>query len=475
MILRTLYDESLAQASYLIGCSTTREALVIDPNRHIDHYIQLAQSKDLRITAVTETHIHADFVSGARELAQSTGARLYLSGMGPAEWKYTYAGEAGAILLHDGDTFNVGNILLQALHTPGHTPEHVSFLLTDTATTNEPMGLFTGDFLFVGDVGRPDLLEKATGLTGTMETGAKMLFHSLQKICHLPDYLQVWPSHGAGSACGRTLGAVQQSTLGYERRRNWAFSIKDEDEFVKKVLAGQPEPPFYFAEMKRINKFGPAPVSTLTLPPQKTLDQLNAYLMEGVRIVDTRSADEYAAGHIAGTINIPLNGSFVTWAGWLLPYDRPFLLIADTTEVARAQHLLSLIGLEHIAGYLPIDAINRWEAIGNSLENTQKVDIGTLLPYIRQEHIQLLDVRWASEYAAGHIEGAKNIPLGYLERHLQEIPTDRAIAVQCQMGTRSAIAASILMAHGFKQCIDVLGGFAAWQKTGNPVKQENMQ
>jgi hydroxyacylglutathione hydrolase len=199
MILRTLYDESLAQASYLIGCSATGEALVIDPNRHIDHYIQLAQKKDLRITAVTETHIHADFVSGARELAQSTGAQLYLSDMGPAEWKYTYAVEAGAILLHDGDPFKVGNILLQALHTPGHTPEHVSFLLTDTATTDEPMGLFTGDFLFVGDVGRPDLLEKAAGLTGTMETGAQMLFHSLQKIRHLPDYLQVWPGHGAGN------------------------------------------------------------------------------------------------------------------------------------------------------------------------------------------------------------------------------------------------------------------------------------
>ncbi len=474
MILRTLYDESLAQASYLIGCSATGEALVIDPNRHIDHYIQLAQSKDLRITAVTETHIHADFVSGARELAQSTGAQLYLSDMGPVEWKYTYAVEAGAILLHDGETFKVGNILLQALHTPGHTPEHVSFLLTDTAATDEPMGLFTGDFLFVGDVGRPDLLEMAAGFTGTMETGAQMLFHSLQKIRHLPDYLQVWPGHGAGSACGRTLGEVPQSTLGYERRRNWAFSIKYEDEFVKKVLAGQPEPPFYFAEMKRINKVGPAPVSTLTLPPQETLDQLHAYLMEGIRIVDTRSADEYAAGHIAGTINIPLNGSFVTWAGWLLPYDRPFLLIADTAEVAQAQRLLSLIGLEHIAGYLPIDAINQWKAMGNSLEHIQKMDVVTLLQHIRQEHIQLLDVRRASEYAAGHIEGAKNIPLGYLERHLQEIPTDRAIAVQCQTGIRSAIAASLLMAHGFKQSIDILGGFAAWQKTSNPMKQDNM-
>ncbi|GHO93130.1 MBL fold hydrolase [Reticulibacter mediterranei] len=474
MILRTLYDESLAQASYLIGCSATGEALVIDPNRHIDQYIQLAQSKDLRITAVTETHIHADFVSGARELAQNTGAQLYLSDMGPVEWKYTYAEEAGAILLHDGDIFKVGNILLQALHTPGHTPEHVSFLLTDTATADEPMGLFTGDFLFVGDVGRPDLLERAAGLTGTMEVGARMLFHSLQKIRHLPDYLQIWPGHGAGSACGRTLGAVSQSTLGYERRWNWAFSIKNEDEFVKEVLAGQPEPPFYFAEMKRINKVGPALIGTLTLPLQETLDQVKVRLMEGVRIVDTRHADEYAVGHIPGTINIPLNGSFITWAGWLLPYDRPFLLIADAAEVAQAQRSLSLIGLEHIAGYLPIDAINKWEASGNSLERIQTMDVATLRQRLQQEHIQLLDVRGASEYAAGHIEGSKNIPLGYLERHLQEILTDRTIAVHCQAGTRSAIAVSILAAHGFKQSIDILKGFAAWQKAGNPVEKNTL-
>ncbi|HTK09062.1 MAG TPA: rhodanese-like domain-containing protein [Ktedonobacteraceae bacterium] len=464
MILRMLYDESLAQASYLVGCLTSNEALIIDPNRFIDQYIQLAQSQGLRISAVAETHIHADFVSGARELAQRTGAQLYLSAMGPAEWNYPYASEAHATLLHDGDTFQIGKVKLQALHTPGHTPEHMSLLLTNTATTNEPMGLFSGDFLFVGEVGRPDLLERAAGISGTMEIGARQLFRSLQKMRTLPDYLQIWPGHGAGSACGRTLGAVPQSTLGYERLGNWAFAIHDEDEFVREVLAGQPEAPFYFAEMKRINKTGPEPIATVTLPAQKTLDDLHVRLREGMRIVDTRSADDYGAAHIPGTINIPLGASFVSWAGWLLSYTQPFMLIIDPHNVAHAQQLLSLIGLEHIAGYLSTDGIEQWKAMGKDLGTIHKIDVDELRQRSKQGALYVLDVRSASEYAAGHIDGATNIPLGYLEQRLQEIPAERMIAVHCQKGNRSAIAASILDAHGLTSFVDVRGGFEAWEK-----------
>jgi len=286
MILRTIYTDELAQASYLVGCSATGEALIIDPTRDIEQYIQIAASKDLHITAVTETHIHADFVSGARELAQCTGAQLYLSDAGPAEWKYRYAANAHAKLLQDGEIFKVGNIRLQALHTPGHTPEHLSFLLTDTAGADQPMGLFTGDFVFVGDVGRPDLLERAAGIKGTMELGARQLFHSIQKLHDLPDYLQIWPGHGAGSACGRALGAVPQSTLGYEKRFNWAFSVNDEDTFVQAVLEGQPEPPFYFAEMKRVNKEGPSILKPRTLPEQLTIAHIEQYLAQQRQIID---------------------------------------------------------------------------------------------------------------------------------------------------------------------------------------------
>lgn len=472
MLLRTFYNELLAQSSYFVGCQATGEALVIDANRDINWYIELAQSKNLRITAVTETHIHADFVSGSRELAQRTGAQLYLSDMGPAQWKYAYAAEAGAVLLKGNDTFNVGNILVQTLHTPGHTPEHLSFMITNTVGADEPIGIFTGDFLFVGDVGRPDLLERAAGISGTMEDGARQLFSSLQKMRELPDYLQIWPGHGAGSACGRSLGAIPQTTMGYERRFNWAFAMKDEEEFVNAVLTGQPEPPFYFAQMKRINKVGPALISEQATPQAETIEQLNGQLAHHARVVDTRSADDYAARHIPGTINIPFDDSFVTWAGWLLSSGRPFVLIASQTKIDHIQRELSLIGLEDIAGYLPIDIIDQWAEAGHPLEQLQKIDALSLSQRVEQFNIPIIDVRGASEYATGHLEGATNIPLGYLERRLQEIPAHQEFVVHCQAGSRSAIAASILAAHGFHQHIDMVGGFAAWEKAGLPVAKE---
>ena len=243
MLLERFYDDKLAQASYLVGCAATGEALVIDPHRDVAQYVRAAEAEGLRITHVTETHIHADFVSGSRELAQRTGATLLLSAEGGSDWQYAFAREAGAVLLRDNDVFRVGNIAVRVLHTPGHTPEHLSFMITDTASTDRPMGVFTGDFVFVGDVGRPDLLERAAKMRGTMEVGARALYRSLQAFKRLPDYLQLWPGHGAGSACGKSLGAVPSTTVGYERIANWGFADMTEDRFVEAVLAGQPEPP----------------------------------------------------------------------------------------------------------------------------------------------------------------------------------------------------------------------------------------
>ncbi len=251
MLLKRFYDDHLAQASYLIGCQATGEALVVDPHRDAEMYIAGAAREGVRITHVTETHIHADYASGSRELAARTGAQLYLSDEGGEDWRYGFADEDGAVLLRDDDEIAVGNIRVRALHTPGHTPEHLSFLVTDGAATDEPMGLLSGDFIFVGDVGRPDLLEKAAGVAGTMETGARQLFRSLRRAAELPAHLQLWPGHGAGSACGKALGAVPTSTLGYERLVSWAFQYDDEDAFVAAVLDEQPEPPRYFATMKR--------------------------------------------------------------------------------------------------------------------------------------------------------------------------------------------------------------------------------
>ena len=325
MFVKRFFEPAIAQSSYLIGCAKTGESIVIDANRDIDQYLEAASRERLRITHVTETHIHADYVSGSRELALKAGARLLLSDEGGAEWKYQFIGSGSGFSqenyqpLQDGDRIAVGNVCLDVMHTPGHTPEHLTFLITDGAAADKPIAAVTGDFIFVGDVGRPDLLERAAHYAGTMEASARTLWRSLQKFATLEDWLQLWPGHGAGSACGKGISAIPSSTLGYERRFNWAFSVTNEDEFVERVLAGQPEPPTYFASMKRINKEGPAILGGFHLPPRQPDDALEATLTSGAMVIDTRPAAAYAGGHVAGTISIPLNASFVTWAGWLIP------------------------------------------------------------------------------------------------------------------------------------------------------------
>jgi hydroxyacylglutathione hydrolase len=450
MLLKRFYDEKLAQASYLVGCTDTGDALVIDANRDVEQYVRAAEQEGVRITHVTETHIHADFVSGSRELAANAGARLYLSDEGDARWKYAYAADAGATLLKDGDSFMVGRVRVDVLHTPGHTPEHVSLMITDTSATDRPMGVFTGDFIFVGDVGRPDLLEKAAKVQGSMEASARTLYRSLQRFRALPDYLQLWPGHGAGSACGKALGAVPSTTLGYEKLANWALAEQSEEEFVAAVLAGQPEPPRYFAEMKRINRDGPSILHGFRRPERLSETRLAALLEQGAVVVDTRPAAEYAAGYIPGTLNIPRNKSFTTWAGWLVPYDRPFyLLVSDTcpgceTEAARD---LAMIGLDQVAGFFGSDALETWEAEHHELATVPQTSTRELAGALRDGRVAVVDVRGAAEWEAGHLPGVPNIPLGHLAERINELPTDRPVVVHCQGGGRSSIAASLLRAR----------------------------
>ena len=299
MLLKYFYDDKLAQASYIVGCSATGEALVIDPARDIAPYLDMAEREGVRITHITETHIHADFVSGTRELANATGGRMYLSDMGDEAWKYQFADSPNVTLVRDGDTFMVGNIKIQVLHTPGHTPEHISFIVTDTAGADEPMGVFTGDFLFVGDVGRPDLLETAAGIAGTKELGARQQFASVQHFKELPDYLQIWPGHGAGSACGKALGAVPSTTLGYEKRFNPAFQFDDEAQFVDWLLAEQPEAPRYFAQMKKVNKQGPALLNELPVISELVSSQLAEALNKGDLVVDCRERNAFVQAHVS--------------------------------------------------------------------------------------------------------------------------------------------------------------------------------
>ncbi|MGH7562168.1 MAG: MBL fold metallo-hydrolase [Gemmatimonadales bacterium] len=471
MLFIRFYDDQLAQTSYLVGCGTTGAAVVIDPSRHVDQYIAAAEAEGLRVEAVTETHIHADFVSGTRELAARTGARIYLSRCGTPDWQYGFAKDPQVSLVGDRDRLAVGRVELLAVHTPGHTPEHLSFLVTDRDKADEPMGILTGDFVFVGDVGRPDLLEKAARVEGSAEAGAKDLYRSLGWFRTLPDHLQVWPGHGAGSACGKDLSAVPQSTVGYERRFNWAFGAETEVQFVRQVLAGQPEPPRYFARMKRMNREGPPVLGTIPLPERVAEHRIPNLLGSGAVVVDTRPGADFAEGHLAGSLSIPFNKSFPGWAGSIIPYDRDLYLVVDE---ARARlplvvRCLVSVGIDRIAGYVGPEALDAAGRNGHPLESADQVSVQELAA--RRDDLFILDVRAASEWRSGHIPGATLVPLAELPDRLGEIPADRTVAVHCQGGSRSAIAASLLRAGG-RRAANVPGGFAAWMQAGFPVSRE---
>jgi hydroxyacylglutathione hydrolase len=468
MLLRRFYDPKLAQASYLVGCTASGEALVVDPNRDIDRYLQAAEAEGLKVAHVTETHIHADFVSGARELAHRAGARLYLSEAGGSEWRYRYS-DGSTTQLRDDSCFRVGAVEIRAWHVPGHTPEHLAFLVTDTAIASDPMGAFTGDFIFVGDVGRPDLIERAVQVRGSMETSARQLFRSLQRFRALPDYLQIWPGHGAGSVCGKALGAVPQSTLGYEKRFNWAFGVRDEAEFVRAVLDGQPEPPRYFAEMKRINQTGPRMLGGLPRPPRLPPGALVTALGEGSIVVDTRQASEFTLGAVPGTLSIPVSRTFTTWAGSLLPYHRDFYLIVDDRRIQTVDELvrdLVGIGLDRIAGYFGPETIESWRSSMGHLQAIPTLTLADVVAQLKQDHPLVLDVRSEGEWASGHVPGSMNLPLGSLDQRAGEIPRDRPLIVHCQTGSRAAMAAGLLRARGFEDVRLFPGGFAEWRAAG---------
>ena len=501
MLLKRFYDTPLAQASYLVGCAATGDAIVVDANRDVEQYVRATAAEGLRITHVTETHIHADFASGSRELAHRTGAMLHLSDEGDADWKYGFPtpeeqkNGARVTLLRDGDTIRVGNVRLDVMATPGHTPEHLTFLVTDTAGADRPMGALTGDFVFVGDVGRPDLLERAAGHANTMEQGARTLFRSLQRFKQLPDWLQLWPGHGAGSACGKSLGSMPSSTLGYERLFNWGLATTDEEEFVRQVLSGQPEPPTYFAQMKRINKAGPRLLGGFRRPPRLAASRLVDLLDAGALVVDTRPADAYAARHVPGTINIPLARSLATWAGWLLPYDRELFLIvgrerpepdhaadgpdgvrADEAWVDAAVRDLALIGLDRVGGYFPANVLGGWVAAGRELASVPQMSVAELAASLEggareRGELAVVDVRNRGEWEGGHVPGVPNVPLGQLPAHGEELPRDRTLVLHCQGGTRSAIAASLLRARGYDRVVNLSGGFAEWLRDGHVAER----
>lgn len=470
MLLKYFYDQKLAHASYMVGCQATGEAIIVDPGRDIEPYLHEAEENDMRIIGVTETHIHADFVSGARELAERTGAKLHLSDEGDKDWKYLYLEGYDHQLLYDGDTFQAGNVKFEVMHTPGHTPEHISFLLTDMGGgADRPMGVFTGDFVFVGATGRPDLLEKAAGIAGTADAGARQMFRSLQRFKQLPDYLQVWPAHGAGSACGKGLGAIPSTTVGYEKLFNPALAYDDEAEFVRYLLADQPEPPKYFAVMKRVNKEGPAVLHHLPVPEHLPAARMPQLISEGAMIIDTRSAGSFAGRHIKGTINIPAD-SLASWAGWLVDYDQPLYLIVDSRGVSQAVRDLIYIGIDNIEGYFETTAIETLAEMGHHLHSYEMATADKLAGMILDGSVTIVDVRNQSEWDEGHIPGASHIMLGYLGERSGEVVNGQPIVVQCRSGARSAIGASILLARGATEVINLQGGIRDWAAAGLPIE-----
>jgi len=468
MYFQHVYDKSLAQASYFIGCQKAGVALVIDPKRDVDTYLEIAKQNNMKITHIAETHIHADFLSGSRELAALTSAKLYLSDEGGEGWLYEFPHEG----LKDGNVFKVGNLKIEVLHTPGHTPESISFLLTDTPASDKPVMMFTGDFVFVGDIGRPDLLEEAAGIIGTKEVGAKQMFKSMERFRELADYIQVWPGHGAGSACGKALGAVPSTTVGYEKVRNWALQHEnDEQGFVKYLLEDQPEPPKYFAMMKKLNKVE-RPLLT-EVPKLKKLSgqDLKAEMDKGIKVIDTRLKQDFAAGFIPGSINIQGNNAFATWMGWFLTYEEPFILIADESKHDDLVRKLMRIGLDNIYGYVP--DVNVWTGQGGALEKANVISLNEFKEILKTNHTQVVDLRGSSEYKAGHVKGADHVFIGTLEKNMSKIKKDQQVVIHCQAGDRASIGYSLLAKHGFKNIKNYSGGINEWVNTGNAVVTEN--
>lgn len=448
MYLKKIEVPGLAHYSYMIG--SEGECAVIDPKRDVDEYLELAEFNGLRITHIFETHVHADFVSGARELAYHTGAGIYAGALGELEFDH--------VPLKDGDQIKVGKIEIKALHTPGHTPEHICYLVHEEGNSGQPPILFSGDTLFTGEVGRPDLLGEET-----TEILARQLFQSLsQKLARLDDHVQLLPGHGAGSLCGRHIANVASSTIGNERLTNYAFQIKDEDEFVKLVTKDLPPAPPYFKRMKKINKQGPQILKQLPLlnilNPRDLVGKLDEY-----QLIDVRYSQYFGRGHLKNSYNIYVDASFSTWVGWLISPDKPIILIIDDYNVLdEAVRQLVRVGYENLAGFIQAD-ITLWQKLGLPIETLENITVADLKALMKQkEDLLILDVRERNEWASGRIPGAINIPLGFLNERLELLDPNRTTILVCASGFRSSAAASILQQQGFKNIANVIGGTNAW-------------
>jgi hydroxyacylglutathione hydrolase len=468
MLVRQVADPKLAQFAYLVGCPRSGEAIVIDPERDVDRYFDVAARHGLRIVAAADTHIHADYLSGLREMA-ARGVLVYASKEGGPEWQYEWLlhGDYAHRLLGHGDQFSVGYIEFRAIHTPGHTPEHLSYLVRDVGGgAKDFIALASGDFVFVGDVGRPDLLERAAGMIGVMEPSARAQFASIQRDFRgLPEFLQVWPAHGAGSACGKSLGDVPTSTVGYELRTNRSIlAAVDEQTFVDFILAGQPEPPLYFARMKRDNRRGPELLPALPSPPRlEPADLASLENRTDIAVLDTRARSAFFEGHLAGSLLAELDYQFCSIAGSYVAEGAPIYLLVDERGLDEAVRALIRVGLDRIVGYFTPDTLSEFGRMRSSLDQIATIGFAELERQRADGGAVVLDVRGAAEFEAGHVPDALHIPHTRVGLHAGTLAVDRPVLVYCNSGARAAHAAALLTRLGIK-AIDVNDHFANYRR-----------
>jgi glyoxylase-like metal-dependent hydrolase (beta-lactamase superfamily II)/rhodanese-related sulfurtransferase len=456
MFLKQFFVEGLAHSSYLVGAEGV--GAVIDPRRDVDIYLDEAKEQGLGITHIIETHLHADFVSGHLELAQKTGAKVYVPKAAGTAYEH--------VPLKQGDEIDVGSLRMRVIETPGHTPEHVSLIVSDLTRTEEPWLVFTGDTLFVGDVGRPDLFgeEKAKELAGR-------LYQSLHdRLAALPDYVEVYPAHGEGSLCGRSLSGKRHSTIGYERKFNYAFKPTTKEEFRETILKDMPLAPGYFQRTSEINRKGPRVLGGLPQRRAVLPEQAERLLNDGNLLLDVRTPEAFGGVHIQGAYNIWFSPMISTWAGWVLPYEQPILLLLEKEEQwEEVVRQLIRVGLDEIAGYVD-EGIEAWLEAGLPTSHLPQLSIHELKDMLAgKEEPIVLDVRTDSEYREGHIAGAVNIHAGQIKDRFKELGKTKPIAIICRTAHRSSIAGSILKQHGFQCLYNVSGGMTAWHNAGYEV------
>jgi hydroxyacylglutathione hydrolase len=456
MYFEQFYLGCLSHASYMVG--SDGEAIVVDPQRDVEIYLQAAEKQGLQIRHIFETHLHADFVSGHKELAARTGAKIYIGTRAQAEFPH--------VAMQQGFELRVGSVRLSVLETPGHTPESVCLVITDESKSAKPWAVLTGDTLFLGDVGRPDLSK-----THSPQELAGLLYDSLHgKVMTLADDVLVYPAHGAGSLCGRHMRAERSSTIGTERLTNYALQIPTRDAFVKELTSNLPARPEYFAQDAEINRHGAGALSELKTLQPIPAGELQKLMTEGVVALDLRPGDQFAAGHVPGSINIPLSGQFASWAGTLLGLSSSLVLIGDTAEqLEEGRMRLARVGMEDARGLLQ-GGMEGWSEAGFEISSIPQVTVQSLADFRETRELTVLDVRRPPEWEAGHIEGAELWALDRFKAEMPKLDLRTPLAVHCKSGYRSMIACSMLQRAGFENVTNVIGGFDAWEKAGLPVE-----